>query len=123
MLPLYFCNMNFSCKTAFPRFVVLIILVASGIWATGCGPDKNTIIRDTVQERTEKFRKRELANCRQELLKEAERKADSLLLAEAQAAIRDSTRNRLPVKPQAPPPLLPIDSSQVKPIFKDSGNR
>ena len=97
----------------------LLILLSN----LGCGPDKETTIRAAVAERRATYISTALEQCRETMLQTAEKKVDSILLAEAQAAIRDSSMLSKPGKPLAPPPVLPIDSALVAPIFRDSGGR
>jgi hypothetical protein len=63
------------------------------------------------------FRRKKSAECRQSLLMKAEKKVDSLLLAEAQQALQDSLARLRPFKPNQPPPIPAIDSLTVKPLF------
>ncbi len=83
-----------------------------------CGKDHTPLIQEKVAERVNEFRKREMERCRQDLLAEAERLVDSLLMAEAMAEIADSLRRLRPPRPVKPPLLPPLDSSAVEPIFE-----
>ena len=82
-----------------------------------CGPGKEEIIRSEVEKSLTEFEARELRDCREALRREAEQIVDSLLLTEAQAAIRDSLNTKLPFRPETPPPIPPVDSSKVEPLF------
>lgn len=95
------------------------LFFAVGICAGACGPDKATRIDQEVAQRLDVFKKRKTTECRQAMLDEAERAVDSLLLAEAKAALADSLLRAKPVKPLKPAPIPPVDSATVKPIFPD----
>lgn len=89
----------------------------------GCGRDKEAIVQAKVAERVGAFRTKHLAECRATLLRDAEKRVDSLLLAEAKGTLADSLTRLKPFKPPQPPPLVPIDSLSVRPIFEPpSGN-
>ncbi len=91
--------------------LLLIILLA------GCSRDKEAIVQAKVQERVSAFREKQLADCYAALRRDAEHRVDSLLLAEARGALEDSLARMRPFKPVQPPPVLPIDSLSVRPIF------
>lgn len=74
-------------------------------------------MQEKVAERVSVYRAKKMMDCRESLLLEAGKIADSLLLAEAQAALRDSLARSRPNRPYKPAPLSPLDSGQVKPIF------
>lgn len=94
----------------------LLLLACTGIWA--CGPDRATLIGQKVSERVEAFRAKKKGECTAALLQRAEHLADSLLLAEAEAALNDSLSRTRPNRPAKPLPLPPIDSLKVQPIFR-----
>ena len=96
----------------------LINLVFFSAVLFGCGPDEKTIIQQKVDVRIAEFVKKKKEECRKGLLEEAETVVDSLLLTEAQLQLRDSLNRARPFKPIEPPPVPPIDSLEVKPIFK-----
>ena len=83
-----------------------------------CESDKEKIVNEKVAERLTAFREKKNAECRSELLDEAEQIVDSLLLAEAKMELSDSLIRLRPAKPPKPTPLPPIDSLPVQPIFK-----
>lgn len=83
-----------------------------------CGPDEKTVVQQKVNARVVEFVKKKKEECRISLLEQAEKIVDSLLLAEAQLQLRDSLNRTRPFKPVEPLPVPPIDSAEVKPIFK-----
>lgn len=88
-----------------------------------CNRDKEAIVQAKVAERVQVFRLKHLSDCRATLLRDAEKRVDSLLLAEAKGTLADSLARLKPFKPLQPPPLVPIDSLSVRPIFeRPSGN-
>ncbi len=102
----------FLHKTRAPAVFLTVLY-----FAAGCGPDKEALIREKVDERIAAFRIKENAKCREALLTEAGHIVDSLLLNEALTGVSDSLARVRPVKPLKPQPVPPIDSSPVKPLF------
>lgn len=94
-----------------------IFLLGAVVTMGACGERREAIIQAKVAERVTDFREKQWAKCRESLLREAERMADSLILADAQAALRDSLLRQRPSKPLPPAALPPIDSAPVRPIF------
>ncbi len=86
------------------------------VWL-GCGDDKSEIIRQKVAERLLDFRQKKSVECSEILLREAEQIVDSLLLTEATSAMNDSLGRLRPFRPLQPPPIPPIDSLKVHPLF------
>jgi hypothetical protein len=93
--------------------VVITVILIQG----ACRPDKTPEIQRKAQQRIEDFRKKHEAELRSSLLQRASTIADSILLAEAQAQVRDSLSRSKPFRPNQPAPIPPIDSLAVKPIF------
>ncbi|MEY3239831.1 MAG: hypothetical protein RIR11_1269 [Bacteroidota bacterium] len=89
---------------------------------TACGPGEEVLIRQKVDARVAEFSKKKRQECRSSLINEASKVVDSLLLAEAQTDLRDSLNRVRPFKPVEPPPVPPIDSLEVKPIFNPKKN-
>lgn len=85
---------------------------------SSCMENKDNLIAAKVSERVEDFKKKKKEECRQNLLSIAERKVDSLLLAEAQQVLQDSLSRLRPFRPGLPPEVPPIDSAAVKPLFR-----
>ncbi|MEO6040121.1 MAG: hypothetical protein ABIQ93_17035 [Saprospiraceae bacterium] len=86
----------------------------------GCSRDKEAIVQAKVAERVRIFREKHLADCQTALRRDAEHRVDSMLLAEAKGSLEDSLARLRPFKPLLPPPVLPIDSLSVRPIFDPS---
>ncbi len=101
--------------------------IISALWCivllASCGRDKEEIVQAKVAERVQAFRIKQITECRTNLLRDAEKRVDSMLLAEAKGTLADSLSRLKPFKPSQPPPVLPIDSLSVRPIFEQpSGN-
>ncbi len=97
--------------------LICIILLAS------CRRDTEEIVQAKVAERVQAFRVKHLAECQTALLRDAEKRVDSILLAEATGTLADSLARLKPFKPTQPPAVAPIDSLSVRPIFEaPSGN-
>ncbi len=82
-----------------------------------CNNRRDLIIQQQVQQNIQEYRKKYRAESEAKFLLEAGHLADSILLAEARTALADSLARHKPVKPVQPPPIPPIDSAGVKPIF------
>lgn len=98
------------------RRIYMLLLLCWGVW--GCTKDNQKIIVEKVTERVEEYKKKKREECRENLLAKAEKKVDSLLLAEAQLSLQDSLSKLRPFKPLQPPAIPAIDSSAVQPLFK-----
>ena len=92
------------------------------ICCVSCGPDKEMIIRDKVFEKVASFREKQADECTFNLLAEAEKIVDSLLLAEAKYELSDSLLMARPPKPPKPAPIPAIDSLAVQPIFQQASS-
>ncbi len=111
-----------------PAFCVLVNILLSifiCVIVSGCGKDKDEIIRLKATEMVQDFRQKKSLECREILLREAEEIVDSLLLTEATDAMSDSLSRLRPSRPVQPPAILPIDSLKVHPLFgsPDSGKK
>ena|GEM_PF-1509000 len=101
----------------------LAIVLLSGTLLTGCRRDTEEIVQAKVAERVQAFRIKHLGECQTALLRDAEKRVDSMLLAEATGTLADSLARLKPFKPTQPPAVAPIDSLSVRPIFElPSGN-
>jgi len=94
-----------------------IALYLLGCTAFGCVQDKQKLVAEKVAERVMEYKNKRHLECWQNLMVKAEKKVDSLLLAEAQQALQDSLSRLRPFKPNQPPPVPAIDSLAVKPLF------
>ena len=97
----------------------ILFVLAAGILLScqACGPDREQLIRSKAAERSADFRRKKIAECEEGLRLKAEKIVDSLLLHEALDAVNDSLMRLRPFRPVQPPPLAPIDSSGISPIF------
>ncbi len=105
-------------------FVKILLTIVSLSFAVACNKNKEEIIRQKVAENVSDFRQKKMAECRNILLLEAEETVDSLLLLDATNSMNDSLARLRPSRPVQPPPILPIDSLKVQPIFPaDTGKK
>lgn len=105
-------------------FVKILLTILSLSFAVACNKNKEEIIRQKVAENVSDFRQKKMAECRNILLLEAEETVDSLLLLDATNSMNDSLARLRPSRPVQPPPILPIDSLKVQPIFPaDTGKK
>ncbi len=89
----------------------------------GCKDDKahQAAIDAAVQTKVENYRQQQLSERQQKVLEEANRKADSILLKNAELWQIDSTlRPDLPSRPIKPTFSNENDTIPVKPLFKPS---
>jgi len=112
--PIYLCFMYSFSNIRFTPVLLLVFCLLT----PACGPDEQTVVQQKVDGRVAEFVKKKKEECRISLLEQAEKIVDSLLLNEAQLQLRDSLNRTRPFKPVEPIPVLPIDSAEVKPIFK-----
>lgn len=110
------CPLIMTAKN-FYRIIFLLLAGLHVLLLPSCGGDKEAIVQEKVAERVTAFKAKKSAECLESLLETAERKVDSLLLAEAQNALNDSLSRLRPWRPFQPAPIQPIDSLTVKPIF------
>jgi hypothetical protein len=104
-------------QSVFCVFVNILLSATLFVAASGCGKDKDDIVRLKATEMVQDFRQKKSLECREILLREAEEIVDSLLLTEATDAMSDSLARLRPSRPMQPPAILPIDSLKVHPLF------
>jgi hypothetical protein len=95
-------------------FLTLILLF---ICTVSCKKNQEMVINTKVEEAVKKFRDKKMTECRNDLLQNAEKIVDSLLLQEARASLQDSLLQNKPSKPAQPNSIPPIDSAVVAPLF------
>lgn len=107
-----------------PSFSCFRLLMTGALFLLleSCTGNRDKLITETVQQRVTEFREKKKQECRKQLLRKAEIMVDSLLLAEAQAALQDSLARSRPFRPEQPPTVLPVDSFPVSPVFQGNGN-
>lgn len=103
------------------KLMLFAAMLTIGIAA--CGPTKEEIIQAEVKRAVSEYEMNELKLCRENLLERAGHMVDSMLLAEAQAAIRDSLFLSKPGRPALPPEIPPVDSTPVAPLFPTEGGK
>ncbi|MCB0663948.1 MAG: hypothetical protein KDC24_14470 [Saprospiraceae bacterium] len=82
---------------------------------------REKMVQDTLKEKLEAFRIKELTECREDALKVATIKVDSILIARAKASKDSLNKPPIPDKPTRPDLLNPLDSSEVGPILQKNG--
>lgn len=80
-------------------------------------PIQTDLVRQNVAERVEEFRSEQRALCRKRALEAASIEVDSLIIEWAKANRDTFGRPPRPDKPLPPEPLLPKDSTPVRPFF------
>ena len=98
------------------RFFFFLTLAVTSI-ALACTGDRERILEGYINERVTEFERKHTAQKEIQLLKLAGGIADSLLLDEAIASVKDSLGNRKPSRPMEPPRIEPLDSGPFQPIF------
>jgi hypothetical protein len=107
--------MTLKCQIELRPLALAAIIMGA---MTGCGPNRQQIIQQKIDQMVNDYQKKKKAECRASLLLQAEKTVDSMLLAEAQMILRDSLNRARAGKPDEPVPIQPIDSLAVKPIFE-----
>lgn len=80
-------------------------------------PIQTELVKQNVTERVEEFRREQWALCRKRALEAASKEVDSLIIEWAKANRDTFGRPPRPEKPLPPEPLLPKDSTPVRPFF------
>lgn len=75
------------------------------------------LMQEELESRIQNFRKEQWAACRRRALEAASRQVDSLIIDWAKANRDTFGRPPRPEKPLPPEPLLPKDSTPVRPLF------
>lgn len=95
-----------------------LLLYAALLFLPACRRGQEALVQARIAERVDAFRAKYEAQCREDLLREAEVTVDSLLLQEAERALLDSLARGRPAKPFQPGRLAPLDTVKtVKPLF------
>ena len=81
---------------------------------------KTRLINQTITEKIEAHKSKKKAACIEAALEEAKIKADSQMILLALRKQDTSVIVERPSKPVRPDLLLPVDTSPIKPLFKDS---
>ncbi len=82
--------------------------------------DRQDRIDAAVIEKLDQYRKNKLSTCKKNALVLAEKKVDSILMAEAKLmVIGNIDKPDIPIKPNAPEILTPKDSTPIKPLFEE----
>ena len=81
---------------------------------------KKELMDKMVKEKVEKERKRQVTTCNANALKDAIEKADSLMIKMALEQMDTTNQVTRPIKPIRPEINLPVDTTPIKPLFKDS---
>ncbi len=101
----------------FSRTLLLILILPA------CETDRSAELEAEINKRVNQARKQYTEACNNRTMARAEKLADSLLLVEARQNVNDSLRNRLPGKPLPPAAVVPLDSSEVAPLFPEKTSK
>jgi len=102
------------------RYHPLTLLILALVVATACTPkvvDSAAIVMEKYQERTAQLTENLLADCREDIMKEANRRADSLLIDRARRMRRIEGRPPRPNRPGAPPAKELSAPLPLRPLF------
>ena len=83
-------------------------------------PTREELIQERVAERIASYTKITLQRCRETVMAEASRRADSILIELARLQIDSMGIPPIPEKPVRPELLKPGDSLPVAPLFRDT---
>jgi len=105
----------------FPAFLLCLLVLGFA-----CEPsfDEDAIVQklmdESLQERINSYKQIREERCRDGLLREANRRVDSILFMEAKMAKDTVDRPPVPLKPKAPEKKILKDSTPVKPFLPDT---
>ena len=110
----------YRCKGKYSPILYLFLLLLPSACLTReeySAEDVQALIDKEVEDRVNTYTRIKKDACRDELLKEANRLADSILIAEAFFE-RDTTQRPLkPEKPEKPTFKISKDTTPIKPLF------
>lgn len=107
-MPIFFYKKKYAL--AFPTALLLLV------WS--CKKNNEELIVQKVSEAVAAAKSKKAVECRENVLAEAEKIVDSLLLLEAKSSLGDSLANLKPSKPPKPVPIPPVDTAEVRQIFE-----
>jgi len=108
------------------RALVALCACSSLVSLTACGGDSSTkvqrmaYIEEQVEERIKEYKRILDDRCREDVLEEANRLTDSILLVRARLERDSLDKPPIPDKPDKPEVKTIIDSVPVAPLFTDS---
>lgn len=98
----------------------LILLLATSFQVTK-NPSRMDLIKERVDKQIKEFIALNQQKCIDNALEEASLQVDSILLERAKASRDTFNKPAKPSKPDKPDVLLPKDSLELAPIFKEEG--
>ena len=107
-----------------PLYLVFRILLISGILLSVACERKSdqeavqALIEQTVEERLTKYRKIRYNKCREQVLEEANRLADSILIAQARLARDTMSKPQKPDRPDRPEIKQLLDTTPIAPFLE-----
>lgn len=109
----------------FPVFLLLAGVLLLGLSACGDRPDENKVaveifLERQVEDRLETYRQILAQQCRDNILEEAGKIADSILIAEARLERDTANKPPKPTKPGRPELKKLQDSLALDPLFRDT---
>ncbi|PHN07433.1 hypothetical protein [Flavilitoribacter nigricans] len=105
--------------------VGLALVIVTALVACGDGPDENQVaveafLKQQVEERILTYRQILTQQCRDNVLEEAGKIADSILIAEARLQRDSMNKPPKPLKPDRPELKKLKDSLKLDPLFRDT---
>ena len=109
-------------------YIVILNLIFFTLFSFSCEQKK----KETPEERADRIEKAEedeftkrrverMTECKEDAIKIAEQRVDSILLAQAKLISTDTTGRPIkPIKPGIPIVQKPKDSTAVKPLFEEN---
>lgn len=111
------------------RFGFWLVMAGLSMAAFACnsGPDENRVAVDAfleqqVEERLETYRRILYQQCRDKVLEEAGKIADSILILEARLKRDSLNKPARPLKPERPELKKLKDSLKLDPLFRDTSS-
>lgn len=104
--------------------LLAIFLIAAGLSACIKKRDRqaeiDALIQQTIKERLANYRKVRLEQCREKILAEATRQADSIMILEALLSTDSINRPPKPTRPERPEIKLLDDTTPVRPLLPNN---
>ena len=113
-------KLTFTITTYFFYTAIMLLLCSSFLFSCEKKTDKEAIqelIEETAQKRLDDFRRIRMKRCWQDVMEEASRVADSILLEEARLRRDTLLKPPKPDKPDKPEIKTLLDSTPIKPFL------
>jgi hypothetical protein len=111
--------MKFNSQKYYKNYLVFFLLIAGAVIAFA-QIEITPLVTKKLQLKTEEYKKKKLAECKQNAILEAEIYIDSILYRSMNSPMQDSVS--IPIKPLAPMDSIQmdIDTNAVRPLLENN---